>query len=284
MKYNYGGLNIDALSVGGQYTSILIQNHRMAIDMGICSDAAIRCDKVFFTHAHADHMAGVIRHCSSREMMHMAPPTYYMGAENTDAFEKMLVQWRRLNHSKMPCKVVAMTPGESVSIHPKWNVSAFRSVHRVPCQGYLLSEKRKKLKEAFKGLSSNEISAIRKKGEEVVSVESIPIAAYTGDSTLDVLTLNPILQRVKLLIIELTFVNDAVSSESARKHGHIHIEDIEADCQLFQNERILLMHLSARHDRQTALDELNKRLPKDLMSRIDVLGNRSIFKTDKAEK
>ena len=116
-----------------------------------------------------------------------------------------------------------------------------------------------------------------------MSVESIPIAAYTGDSTLDVLTLNPILQRVKLLIIELTFVNDAVSTESARKHGHIHIEDIEADCQLFQNERILLMHLSARHDRQTALDELTKRLPKDLMRRIDVLGNRSIFKTDKAE-
>ena len=283
MKYNYGGLNIDALSVGGQYTSILIQNHKMAIDMGICRDAAIRCDKVFFTHGHADHMAGVIRHCSSREMMHMSPPTYYMGKENTDAFCKMLDQWRRLNHSKMPCKGVGMSPGDSVSIHPKWDVSAFRSIHRVPCQGYLLYEKRNKLKSAFKGLSSEEISAKRKQGEEVVSVESIPIAAYTGDSSLEVMRLNPVLQRVKLLIIELTFVNDAVSPESAKKHGHIHIDDIQADCQLFKNERILLMHLSARHDKTSALTELNKRLPKELMSRIEVLDNTSFFKREQTD-
>lgn len=278
MKYNYGGLNIDALSVGGQYTSILFQNHRLAIDMGVCTDSAIRCDKVFFTHAHADHMAGVIRHCSSREMMHMAPPKYYMGRENVDAFEQMLHHWRRLNHSKMPCSIIGMSPGDTISIHAKWDVSAFRSIHRVPCQGYLLSEKRNKLKEQFKGLSSKEISAIRKSGEEVVSIESIPIAAYTGDTMLDVLKLNPVLQHVKLLIIELTFINDAVTAESARKHGHVHIDDLLAACQLLKNDRILLMHLSARHDRLSAIKELRKRLPKDLMDRIDVLENTSLFK------
>ena len=105
MKFHLCGIPLDAISVGGHYTSILLPAHRIVIDMGVCSQAALRCDKVFFTHPHTDHMNGVVQHCSTREMMGLAPPHYFVGAEHAENFQKMLAAWRKLSHSNMKCHV-----------------------------------------------------------------------------------------------------------------------------------------------------------------------------------
>ena len=113
MKLNLAGINIDAISVGGHYTCIQFPNLSLAIDMGVCTPQAISRNTVLFTHAHSDHMAGVVRHCSSREMMGMKPPVYVTGSENQQAFEDMLDAWRRLNRSTMPCEVKILRPKET---------------------------------------------------------------------------------------------------------------------------------------------------------------------------
>ena len=35
--------------------------------------------------------------------------------------------------------------------------------------------------------------------------------------------------------------------KNARRHGHIHIDELLDRASLFENDRILIMHLSARH-------------------------------------
>ncbi|GAX80635.1 hypothetical protein CEUSTIGMA_g8070.t1 [Chlamydomonas eustigma] len=74
--------------------------------------------------------------------------------------------------------------------------------------------------------------------------------------------------KAKLLIMELTFIDDLVSVEDARAKGHMHIADFVANAHLFQqNEAILLIHFSARYSRQQILEALDIRLPAALRAK-----------------
>jgi ribonuclease Z len=273
MKLQLCGITIDAISKGGHYTCIQLPSYQVAIDMGVCPESAYRCNTVFFTHSHTDHMAGVVQHCSTREMMHMPPPRYIVGEENRALFGDMLAAWRRLNRSFMPCVVEAIRPGEEIAVAKNIQARAFRSIHRVPCQGYVFLESRDKLKPEFQGLPGREIAAARKRGEEITYREQAPLVAYMGDSTIEVMQREKILREVKVLIMEVTFFDERVSPENAKLHGHIHLEDVRRNADLFQNERILVMHLSARHNGEEARREIDRILPPELAERMVVLPN-----------
>ena len=88
---------------------------------------------------------------------------------------------------------------------------------------------------------------------------------------------NQELCHVKLLIMEITFCDDRVSQEKAKKHGHIHIDDVVEGAHLLQNEHIVVMHLSARHSHHEATKAMQKKLPADLFSRMTVLPNEMLF-------
>ena len=138
----------------------------------------------------------------------------------------------------MKCNVKTMRPKDVFSISKTITVEAFRSVHRMPCQGYILYETKKKLKDEYRGLENSEIVALRKQNVDIVDSQKIPLLAYTGDTTIDVLNREPILRTVKILILEVTFFDDDVPPEKARKHGHIHIEDIPKEEGFFENEHL----------------------------------------------
>jgi len=73
--------------------------------------------------------------------------------------------------------------------------------------------------------------------------------------------------RAKLLIMELTFLDDSVSVEQARGKGHMHIADFVANAHRFQNEAILLVHFSARYNRKQIVEALNTWLPPALRAK-----------------
>ena len=74
------------------------------------------------------------------------------------------------------------------------------------------------------------------------------------------------------MIMEVSFIDDRVSVESARKNGHIHLDEVIARADLFQNKAILFTHLSARYREQEAVQALEARLPDTLKERVTLLG------------
>ena len=277
MKIQHKNITLQAISTGGQYTSLVLPSLKIAIDMGITPEDAIRCQHVFITHPHIDHIAGIIRHCSTREMMAMDAPTYYIGEEHRNAFEDMMNSWRRLNRSFLPYKLETMHPKRQIEINNQYFIRAFRSVHKVPCLGYMLYESRRKLKPEFLGTPGKEIARLREHGIELYNHTETPVFAYTGDTTIDVLKREEDVRRCQFLVIEITFFDDRVTPENARLNGHIHIEDVAEHAHLFENEHILVMHLSNRHTPQEAEDAIQKYLPLELRSRMTVLPNYSPF-------
>ena len=77
--------------------------------------------------------------------------------------------------------------------------------------------------------------------------------------------------------MEITFCDDSVSPESAKQHGHTHIEDVVQGAHLLQNEHILVMHLSARHSWKEVEKAIAKKLPRELSQRMTVLPNEKLI-------
>ena len=73
--------------------------------------------------------------------------------------------------------------------------------------------------------------------------------------------------RARLLICECTFVDDAVDAAGAREYGHTHVDELAAAADAFENERILLIHFSARYKAEEVREAIEKRLPAGLRER-----------------
>ena len=123
---------------------------------------------------------------------------------------------------------------------------SYRSIHKAPCQGYVVCEIRTKLKPEYHGLKGDELQGLRELGFNLTTEIETPLVTYTGDTTIDVFHREPILQTVKVLITEVTFFEDDVDKIEAKRRGHMHIDDIIDNPELFCQPAIVLMHASSR--------------------------------------
>lgn len=100
----------------------------------------------------------------------------------------------------------------------------------------------------------------------------------SGDTTFEVFTSNPPadLFKVKLLIVEATYINDCNGTleervSQARKWGHIHLSEIYENASLFKDiDNILLMHLSDKYSCHYIQKTVFENIPDSLKSKIYV--------------
>jgi ribonuclease Z len=263
------GLSVTGISVGGIETCLVVSSLKLAFDMGSCQASAIAQPTVLFTHAHVDHMAGVIWHAAMRSLRRLPPPRYVVPRENHAAFLDLLAVWRRLDRSDLACEVLPLAPGEELELGSSWSVRAFRSPHRVHCQGYALYQERSTLKAPFRALPESEIRRLRvDEGIQVTEAVRSCELAFTGDTLIEVVEQEEAVRRARRLLIEVTFLDDRVSVEEARSKGHVHLYEVAERAALFENEAIGMTHFSSRYKPHEIVAALDKTLPADLRQRV----------------
>lgn len=272
------GVELDAISVAGLETSICLPRFDCALDMGVCRPAAVHRSTVLFTHAHIDHLGAVARHCATRGLYGLKPPTYAIPEESIPATEALLAAWRRLDGSAMACTLLPARPGTEVSLGKGRYARALRSIHRVPSLAWVVFEIRQKLKPEWQGRPGAEIAAARRTGAAVTDRTDVPLLAFTGDSRVEVLDREPLLREARLLVMEVSFVDDQVSVERARAMGHIHLDEVVERADRFHNEALLFTHRSDRYSPAGALERIRERLPAGLRERVWVLPHERAFR------
>ncbi len=266
------GIEVAGVSIAGLETSIDLPEWRLCFDLGRAHYFALARSTVLFTHPHMDHLGAVGWHCATRAMRGMPPPTYVVGREYLAPLAKLFEAWRELDGSRLPHALVALSPGEEFELGHQRFARAFRSFHRVPCQGYVLGERRQKLREEFLALPGAEIARRRAAGEtELFELQEMPLVAFCGDTLIEVLEREEVLRRVKLLVLECSFVDDAVSVEETRAMGHVHLDEIAARAELFGNEAVLLTHFSERYSSAEIVAALDAKLPPALRAKVTPL-------------
>lgn len=262
------GIDVNAISIGGHETCIDLPGFKVAFDIGRAPDFSVARELVCFTHAHVDHMAGVVWHCATRALRGLRPPHYVIGKENEAAFKDLFEVWRRLDRSELPYELTVVSPGEELVLSPEIRLRPFFSPHRAPCQGYALWSRRQKLKPEFHGLPGGEIRRLRgERGDAVFDTLETAEVAFCGDTLIDVVEREEVVRKARLLILEVTFIDERVSVAQARSTGHVHLQEVAKHAELFENEAILLTHFSPRYTSAEILVALKRGLPAELHER-----------------
>lgn len=262
------GIDVRAVSVGGLETCIELPTFKLAFDIGRCPPTAAQMARVFFTHAHVDHMGGVAHHLSMRDLLGMAPPEYYVPAANEAAFHALLDAWRRLDRGELPCQVIPVCPGDRLPVGKNLAMHAFKAPHRVTALGYALVRSVERLRPELGSLTGSQIRDLRARGEAVTRVEERVEVAFCGDTLIQVVDREPLVRTARLLILECTFLDGRVGVDRARRTGHVHLDQIVERAHLFENERILLTHFSQRYSPDQIVRLLDERLPPALKERV----------------
>jgi ribonuclease Z len=146
-------------------------------------------------------------------------------------------------------------------------VTVSATTHTLPSLGFVVWERRKKLKAEYFGLAGEQIRDLRLSGKEVTDEVRMPLVAYLGDSSPEGLDNCPAMYEAKILITEITFVHRSHKKDKIHKYGHIHLDDIAERRDRFKNELIIASHVSTRYTDKQATRLVERKLP-------DMLGGR----------
>lgn len=267
------GLEVGGLSRGGIETCLQVPTWKLAFDMGRCPRTAVNLSTVLFTHAHVDHMGGVATHCATRELWGLPPAQYVVPPQVAPVLERLLEVWRDLDGAKFDAKVVPLAPGDSLDLGAGRTVTALRTVHRVVSQAYVISGSRKRLRPDLAHLSRPEIVELKRQGEVVDEHSQVDELAFSGDTRIEGLLDHERLLKVRRLMLEVTFLDDRVSVAQAREMGHIHLDEVVANADAFQNEQLIFLHRSMRYSAKEAGRLIAKSLPESLRGRVQSFKN-----------
>lgn len=264
-----GPYTIRGVSVGGVYTSLAVPELGLVFDAGISPRSAGGIDTILLSHGHADHV-GALPALLGIRALHgkMKPPRVVMPAEIVEDLQVALAALSKLQRFALDIEPIGMSPGDEVALRGDLFVRAVRTFHPVPSLAYVIVRRVSKLRAEFRGLAGPEIGARRLAGESMTEHEDRLELAYSTDTLVSVLDHAPELMRTRVLILECTFLDSRKTLEAARAGCHIHLDEIIERAERFENEHIVLMHVSQLYRPDEVAGILDARVPPALRKRI----------------
>jgi ribonuclease Z len=269
-SFSHKGLTLEGYSRAAVQTYWRFPELKLGFDLGLQPWSFMSTPNWFVSHTHLDHIAALPVYISRRRLMKMEPPTIYLPRESVELVERLLHTIQRLDRGGLPAQLVGLGPGEEVQLSRELVVSTFPTKHTIPSLGFLVWERRKKLKPEFHHLSGEEIRDLRLSGVEVSSEIRMPRVAYLGDTAPAGLDAYPAVYQAEWLILEMTFVAPGERPERIHKYGHMHLDDILERAGLFHNDWIIASHFSTRLPPDVIQRIIEKRLPDSLRQRLKI--------------
>ena len=261
------GIPVSGVSVAGHETWFHFPTLGLAFDLGRTPTELVPVPHVFLSHAHLDHAAGVAYWCSQRRLARLPGGTVWTDPSAVEAWRSILALHARLEDVGYDASVEPLPPGGTVALRKDLQVSAFRVAHRIPTLGFVASERRHRLKGPWRGRAAGEIREATVRGEEVSESWTHPLVATCGDTSADIFEIAPREAfRAKVLLMECSFLEEEHRSR-AKGWGHLHLSEIAEHSDLFENEVLVLTHLTLRTGAAEIRRLIQARLPAGLAAR-----------------
>ncbi len=238
-----------------------IPEFKLGFDLGAQPWSFMGTPNWFISHTHMDHLLALPAYVARRRMMLMDPPTVYLPEEGVDTVRQLLGIYTRLDRGKLPCNLVGLKAGDVVELSRELIVTVCKTYHSLPSLGYVVWERRKKLKPEYLPLSGDEIRDLKNSGVEISYEIKLPRVAYLGDSTGRGLDENPSMYEADVLITELTFVAPEHRQEALQKFGHMHLDDLKKRRAKFNNQLIIASHFSSRYHEREIEQTVRRQIP-----------------------
>jgi ribonuclease Z len=268
LSIQHAGLTVEGYSRAAVQTYWRIPELKIGFDLGAQPWDFMGTPTWLVTHTHLDHVAALPVYVARRRMMRMEPPVLYLPAEAVEDVRRLLLVMQRLDRGRMVCRLNGLKPGDEVELSREHVVTAFATAHTIPSLGYVVWDRRFKLKEEYHGLAGDKIRDLRLSGVAVTREVRTPLVAYTGDTSPAGLDNYPPVYEAKILITELSFIRPNHRREKIHKFGHMHLDDFVERADRFRNELIICAHFSTRYHAQEVKRLIDGKLPPALRDRI----------------
>jgi ribonuclease Z len=268
LSLQHAGLTVEGWSRAAVQTYWRIPELRIGFDLGAHPWDFMSTPTWLLTHVHLDHVAALPVYVARRRMMRMEPPVIYLPAYAVEDVRRLLLVLQRLDRGRMACELRGIEAGAEFDLSREHVVTAFGTSHTIPSVGYVVWDRRFKLKEEYLGLPGEQIRDLRLGGVEITREVRTPLLAYTGDTSPAGLDSCPAAYQAKILISELSFVRPNHRREKIHKFGHMHLDDYLERADRFQNEVIIWGHLSTRYHPNEVKRLVEAKLPPVLRERV----------------
>ncbi len=268
LSCKHAGLTIEGYSRAAVQSYWRIPELKIGFDLGAQPWDFMNTATWFLTHTHLDHVAALPVYVARRRMMRMEPPTLYVPAPAVEELRRLLLVMQRLDRGRMACTLNGVNPGDEIELSRDHVVTPWATTHTIPSLGYVVWERRFKLKEEYHGLPGEKIRDLRQAGTVVTREVRTPLVAYTGDTSPAGLDACPAAYQARVLITELSFIRASHRREKIHKFGHMHLDDYLERADRFENELIICGHLSTRYHPQEVRRLVESRLPPRLRERV----------------
>jgi ribonuclease Z len=259
LTHTHAGLTIEGYSRAAVQSYWRVPELKVGFDLGAHPWDFMGTGTWFISHTHLDHVAALPVYVARRRMMKMEPPTVYVPAESLDDVKKLLMIFHRLR---------GVSPGDEIPLSRELVVSVFNTVHTIPSRGFVVWDRRHKLKDEYVGLPGNHIRDLKLSGVEITREVRMPLVAYTGDTAPAGLDAEPACFDAKVLITEMSFIREKHRREKIHKFGHMHLDDFIERADRFKNELIVAGHFSTRYHPSEVRRLLDAKLPAALKPRM----------------
>jgi ribonuclease Z len=268
LSHQHAGLTIEGYSRAAVQSYWRIPELKIGFDLGAQPWDFMGTPTWFITHTHLDHIAALPVYVARRRMMRMEPPTLYVPSEAVEDVRRLLLIMHRLDRGRMICQLNGVTADDEIELSRELVVTAFATTHTIPSLGYVVWDRRFKLKEEYHGLPGERIRDLRLAGTAVTREVRTPLLAYTGDTSPAGLDNYPPVYAAKILITEVSFIRPNHRREKIHKFGHMHLDDVVERAERFHNELIIFSHFSTRYHAQEIRRLMDNKLPPGLRERI----------------
>jgi ribonuclease Z len=260
-------ITVEGYSRAAVQTYWRVPEWKIGFDLGAQPWSFMGTPTWFVSHTHIDHLIGLPVYVARRRMMKMEPPTIYLPVGTAEIMQRVLRLYSRLDRGRLPCNLVEIGPGAEVELSRELVVTTSATQHSVPSMGFIVWERRRKLKQEYMGLPGDKIRDMRLAGTEVTREIRVPRLAYLGDSSPAGLDACPELYEAEVLIMEITFVAPSHRKDKIHKFGHMHLDDVVERAARFRNQLIIASHFSTRYHTRQIQHHVERALP-------DLLGGR----------
>jgi ribonuclease Z len=268
LSHHHAGLTIEGYSRAAVQTYWRIPELKIGFDLGAQPWDFMGTPTWLLSHTHLDHAAALPVYVARRRMMHMEPPAVYVPAEALEDIRRFLLIMQRLDRGRMLCQLTGLKPGDEIELSRELVITAYATTHTIPSLGYVVWDRKFKLKDEYHGLPGEQIRDLRLGGTQVTREVRTPLLAYTGDTSPGGLDNYPAVYNAKILITEVSFIRPNHRREKIHKFGHMHLDDVVERADRFQNELIIFSHFSTRYNPPEIRRLIEDKLPRGLRERV----------------
>ncbi len=261
---------VQGTSVAGEATTIMIPELDVCFDMGAPLRCALASKYVALTHGHMDHIGGLAYYASQRQFQGMGEGTIVCDKRIAGDVHNMMRGFNDLERQKTPYKLIELDDGEELEVKNNIFLRGFATEHTAPSFGWVLVEKRSKLKPELVGLPQEKLRELKDRGEEITMTLEVPLIANTGDTLPGPHLVRDDIRRAQIVLSECTFFEPEHKSR-AKIGMHLHLDDIVEWMGVLECEAMILTHISRRTHMSYVRKRLGEVLKKEDLGRTHVL-------------